>query len=258
MQLEFFAIAFGICIVIMAISWYVAKRLNFFSLVDVVWSYGIGLIALLFNVVGNGHWQRRLVVTGLVLFWSLRLGTHLLLRLKAKFPTEDYRYLEIKNRWGKSSNHKFFWFFQFQAISQPILCIPFYLASQIDQPLNWIDVIAFLVCIIAVFGESIADAQLKHFKSTPANKAKVCEVGLWKYSRHPNYFFEWIIWCGFSMFALQSSSWFLGLLSPVVMYLLLNYMTGVPPTESQSIKSKGDLYISYQTRVSRFFLWFPK
>ncbi len=245
-------------IVIMFFSWRLAVRLNFYSLVDVAWSFGVGLIAVIYGFLGQGEVGRRMLFSALALVWSVRLGTHLWLRLKIKFPEEDLRYTKIKDTWQESTKRKFFWFFQFQAISQPILCIPFMLASQSVLPLSWIDILAVGISFVGVIGESISDMQLKKFKSKSQNKGLVCDSGLWRYSRHPNYFFEWIIWCGFSCFGFSNPQGYLSLISPTLMFVLLNYVTGVPPAEEQSLSSKREFFQAYQKRTNRFFPWVPR
>jgi steroid 5-alpha reductase family enzyme len=196
-------------------------------------------------------------VSTLLTFWSARLGTHLLLRLKEKFPKEDQRYEKLKASWQPNSESRFFWFFQFQALSQPVLCIPIYLAMGSLAQLSVVDFIGTLLCLMGLVGEAAADSQLKSFKASKENLGKVCDLGLWKYSRHPNYFFEWLIWCGFSCFGLSSQYWYLSPLSAAIIYVLLNYMTGIPPAEEQSLLSKGDKYRAYQAKTSRFFPWVP-
>ena len=107
-------------------------------------------------------------------------------------------------------------------------------------------------------GEALADAQLKRFKKNAANKGKVCDVGLWNYSRHPNYFFESMIWVGYFLVALNADYGWIGILSPLTITLLLFRVTGIPLTEEQSIRSKGDAYKEYQRTTSMFVPWFKK
>ena len=242
----------------MLFAWLIAVRWNFYSLVDIAWAYGIGLIALIYGSIGEGAISRRGLLVVLATIWSLRLGTHLLLRLKGEFPEEDRRYTKIKTSWGISAKKNFFWFFQFQAVSQPILCIPLALAAESASPLNVFDFLSVFICLIGVVGESTSDSQLKRFRADPKNSGQVCNVGLWRYSRHPNYFFEWIIWCGFACLGLSSSWGLISVFAPILMFFLLNFVTGVPPVEAQSLLSKGDLYRKYQSQTSRFFPWFSK
>ena len=102
------------------------------------------------------------------------------------------------------------------------------------------------IVFLSLCGESLADGQLAAFRRKPENKGQVCNVGLWRYSRHPNYFFEWCIWVGFGVFALCSHLGWIGLLAPFSIYYLLRYKTGVPMAEESSLKSKGDRFREYQ------------
>jgi steroid 5-alpha reductase family enzyme len=114
------------------------------------------------------------------------------------------------------------------------------------------------VWAISIVGEGIADAQLKMFKNNPANKGKVCSQGLWNYSRHPNYFFESMIWVGYFLFALNADYGWLAILSPITILFLVLKLTGIPMTEEQSLRSKGDLFREYQRTTSVFVPWFKK
>ena len=112
--------------------------------------------------------------------------------------------------------------------------------------------------LLALGGEALADAQLAAFKRDSANKGRVCAVGLWRFSRHPNYFFEWLIWVAFFVFALGSPRGWVAIIGPAsILYLLLR-VTGIPLTEEQALRSKGDAYRRYQQTTSAFIPWFPK
>jgi steroid 5-alpha reductase family enzyme len=112
--------------------------------------------------------------------------------------------------------------------------------------------------LIGMVGEAIADWQLEKFKKDPANKGKTCTAGLWNYSRHPNYFFEWLMWIGCATIALASPWGWLGLLSPALILYFLLGATGIPATEAQALRSRGDEYRAYQRSTNAFVPWFPK
>ena len=111
---------------------------------------------------------------------------------------------------------------------------------------------------VAVAGEALADAQLAAFKRNPANRGGVCAVGLWRYSRHPNYFFECLIWVSYALFAFGSPGGWLALIGPAAILYLLLRVTGIPLTEEQSLRSRGEAYRRYQETTSAFLPWFPK
>lgn len=218
---------------------------------DIVWAYGIGALTLIIVLVADGAIEKRILALFFSTLWSLRLGTYLAFRLKSHFPKEDKRYVDLKKKWGAG---KFFGFFQFQGLSQVLFSLPLlFLAKDTDPNFTLFTFVGLFIFAIGIGGETIADRQLSHFRKKHENKDKVCKFGLWKYSRHPNYFFEWITWCGISISALSAPYGYVGLLSPLLMYLTLNYLTGVPAAEEQSLRSKGDLYREYQRTTNRFF-----
>ncbi len=239
----------------MFLTWVYAQKINYYSLVDVAWSFGIGLLTVVFAMTANGALSKKLMALVLALCWSIRLGTHLAIRLKSQFPVEDSRYVALKSKWDKT---QFLIFFLFQGLSQVLFCLPFlFLVQDKDSSISSLTVIGILLFVFGFAGEFIADNQLNAFRLSPENKGKVCDRGLWKYSRHPNYFFEWILWCGIAIAAVPSPNGFFAILSPVVMYLTLNFLTGVPATELQLLKSKGSLYLEYQKKTNRFFPGMP-
>lgn len=256
--LLYFSLAAAIACVVMAIAFAVALRLNFFSLVDVVWAFSFGLIAICFGIVTNSF-DERWVFIGMMLLWSIRLGAYLLARLHAHFPNEDSRYIELREKWSEEIVPRFAKFFWAQALSVVILCTPLILITA--NPVTSIGPLAkaaILLWLIGVIGEAIADAQLRAFKMDPKNHGQVCEVGLWRMCRHPNYFFEWIIWCSFGIYGLAAPLGILSLIAPIMMFYLLYFVSGVPPAEAHSIKSKGQLYLDYQRHTNKFFPGMPK
>jgi steroid 5-alpha reductase family enzyme len=115
------------------------------------------------------------------------------------------------------------------------------------------EIVGTALVFVSLCGETLADGQLAAFRRREENKGKVCTIGLWRYSRHPNYFFEWMIWVGFGVFALGSAYGWIGLIAPASIYYLLRYKTGVPMAEESSLKSKGDAFRDYQTTTNEFF-----
>jgi len=156
-------------------------------------------------------------------------------------------------------NAKMFQFFQFQALLLVTLSVPFLLAARNRAPsLHPLEVAAVVLWLVALFGETLADAQLAAFKRDAANRGRVCDSGLWRWSRHPNYFFEWLIWVAFALFALASPWGWIALYCPALMLFFLLKVTGVSYTESQLLRSKGESYRRYQERTSTFVPWPPK
>ncbi|NBX33906.1 DUF1295 domain-containing protein [bacterium] len=243
-------------LVLFALTWLLARRLDNWSIVDVVWSYGFALVAALLAFVAPapGGWTSFALHALLLAAWSLRLGTHLGLRILGHLDVEDGRYLKMRAAWGKHLAYKMGVFYFQQAIALTILALPL-LASWTDPcGVRTVHVIGAFVVGVGMLGEAIADLQLTRFKRDPARRGQVCDRGLWAWSRHPNYFGEWLIWVGFALL-----SWtplllgVPGLLCAGGMYYLLNHVTGIPLTEQQLLASKGAAYADYQTRVPAFW-----
>jgi len=250
----------------MAATAWMGKRLRNNSVVDVVWAFGFTPVILIFTLApaflhkpANLSLQTlTLGATGLL--WSLRLGTHLLYRVRSHHPVEDVRYAKLREEWGPNTNRKMFWFFQLQGLLQILLSTPFLITSLAPHPSpwHWSHSLGLGLWIVAWLGEATADRQLAHFRSSPSNKGQVCQHGLWRYSRHPNYFFEWLMWAAYACFALIAPSGWMALISPILMFHFLRNVTGIPMTEALSLQSKGEAYRRYQNTTNAFWPWFPK
>ena len=230
-----------------------ARRLDNYGVVDVAWSYAFGLLAGFYAIAGAGWPGRRFVLAAMVAVWSLRLGTHLLVRVAGHHPVEDSRYVQLRRDWAQGFQRKMFGFFQLQALSVIGLGIGFLLSAQNPRPgLQPLEIAGVGLWLIGLLGESVADAQLAAFKRVPAHRGRVCDVGLWRYSRHPNYFFEWLIWVAYFVFALASPWGWLAVIGPAGILFLLLRVTGIPMAEEQSLRSKGEAYRRYQETTSAF------
>jgi steroid 5-alpha reductase family enzyme len=247
---------------IMTALWLLGIRHRNFSYVDIGWSANFAVLALVYGLLGDGAPARRLLLGGMFAFWGLRLAWHLAARIVGE--PEEGRYVHLRGKWGgrgeRGLNLAFLAFFQLQAALNLFLSLPLLIAcldpAPVIRPLEWL---AVAVWALGLAGESIADAQLRRFKAAPANKGRVCAVGLWRYSRHPNYFFEWTIWIAYALFALASPPWgWLGLLMPALMLHFLVNVTGIRATEEQALRSRGDAYRRYQESTSAFVPWFPR
>lgn len=231
-----------------------ARRIDNYGVVDVAWAYAFGFVALLYAGFAEGWEPRRYLLALIVVGWSARLGTHLYLRVAGHHPEEDGRYREMRERWSANFAWEMFKFFQIQAVSVVVLAAPFFLAMRNPAPgFHWLEWAALALFVLALGGESLADAQLNAFKRDPANRGRVCDVGLWGRSRHPNYFFEWLVWVSFALFALASPWGWIGLIAPAAILHLLLRVTGIPLTEQQAVRSRGEAYRDYQRRVPAFF-----
>jgi steroid 5-alpha reductase family enzyme len=229
--------------------------------VDTVWSFLVGaasVTATLVPVSGwEGDWHRRLLLAAIATLWSSRLGLHILRRTLR--GGEDPRYAKLKEEWGERWRWRLFLFLQIQAAAALLLTTTVFTAAR--NPAigwQWSDIAGIAIIVIAVVGEGIADAQLARFRSADANRGKVCDIGLWGLSRHPNYFFQWLGWLGYAIVAIgPAGDWGWGCLAlagPALMYWLLVHVSGIPPLEAHMMRSRGAAFAAYARRVNAFWL----
>jgi steroid 5-alpha reductase family enzyme len=257
LQLWLAALLFAV--VLMALIWRLAVRIGNAGIVDIAWAAGFTPVVILYAVAGSGAVARRALIALMVSTWSLRLGAYLYLRVRSHHPREDRRYARLRSDWGAQVHRKMFGFFQLQAALLAVLSAPWLLICLNRQaglqPLEWA---ACLLWLAAIAGEALADRQLQRFKADPASRGAVCQRGLWHYSRHPNYFFEWLVWMAYFVMALASPWGWLTLYCPALMLYFLLRVTGIPLTEQLSLQTKGSAYADYQRRTSAFVPWWPK
>lgn len=253
------ALGFILMLILMAALWALHLKLRNAAVVDVGWAAGLGMLALLYAATGTSRLPLRLLLAILVGIWSSRLAWHLYRDRVADGTPEEGRYVHLRAHWGPRANHFFLYFFLGQGVLNGILAIPFLLAAFNPGrgPGLW-QGLAAILWLAAVLGESLADAQLKGFKEDPASKGRVCRKGLWNYSRHPNYFCEWLVWCAYALLASGAPWAWLGWISPAIILFLLLKVSGIPPTEKQALRSRGAAYAEYQRSVNAFFPWFPR
>jgi steroid 5-alpha reductase family enzyme len=252
-------ISLGIICTIMFIAWLWATRIGNASVVDVFWAFNFAVIAITVWLLADGDPARKGLVCSLALLWSLRLGAHLGNRVLSHLDEEEGRYQQLRKEWSDNVNVKFLIFFQAQALSNVVLAIPFFIIALNKSPqLSVIEYIGASLWLVSIAGEGIADRDLAQFKKNPANKGKVCRQGLWNYSRHPNYFFQLMMWISVLIFALGSPYGWVAVICPLSIGYLLFKVTGIPMTEEQSLRSKGPAYVEYQRTTSVFVPWFKK
>lgn len=242
----------------MTCLWIAGRALGNHAIVDVGWTYLVGAIGVAIAGAGPGAPTRRLAVAVLFGLWSIRLGTYLLRDRVAGRRPEDGRYTTLRNEWGTTADRRFFWFYQVQAVAAVFFALPA-LAPSLNPAatLSWLEWLAMLLFLVALTGEARADRQLARFKADPAHRGATCRVGLWRYSRHPNYFFEWIVWVALAIFSSASPSGAIAVACPLAMLYLLFKVTGIPATEAQAVRSRGDDYRRYQSTTSAFVPWWP-
>lgn len=238
--------------ILFTITWLIQLRTKNAAIVDTVWSVSYPLLAMVYFVLINGYAVRQLLILVMVSVWGLRLAAYLYSRTIGK--PEDVRYTALRKLWGDNQNILMLRFYYFQAALAVLLSFPFALLMLNTTPsLNFYEYIGVVVWLMAVVGESLADDQLRKFKEDPSNKGKICDRGLWYYSRHPNYFFEWQVWVSFFIMALGSAWGFVTILCPLAMYYFLTQVTGIKYTEASMLKSRGQAFVEYQKSTSSFF-----
>lgn len=244
----------------MAGAWAVAMRTGRSGWIDAIWSFAVGLFgtaAALLPLGAEAFWPRQGLVAGLVLLWSLRLGCHIAARTMGD-GADDPRYRELKKEWGPHFRARLFLFLQIQAAAAFVLVLSVMAAAHNPVP-GWRigDGLGVALLVVSVLGEGIADRQLTAFRASASGKGQVCERGLWGWSRHPNYFFEWLGWLAYAAIAIAPHAGYppgwLALAGPVMMYWLLVHVSGIPPLEAHMLRSRGGAFRDYQRRVNAFW-----
>ncbi|WNC93052.1 DUF1295 domain-containing protein [Paraburkholderia sp. FT54] len=243
-------------IVIFSAVWGWQLRSENAGMVDPIWAYSLGLVAVLYAILGTGNpFARALTALG-GLIWGVRLGTHLWKRNAGK--PEDARYRRFREEWGDRAATRMFWFFQLQVVISMLLSIAFLVPSYRDTaPAAGLIVLAVVVWIVSVAGEAMADRQLQNFKAVPANREAVCRVGLWRYSRHPNYFFECVHWLAYIALSVGTPWGWFTLLPPGLMAFLLLNLSGIPLLEA-SMAKRRPAYADYMRTTSALIPWPPR
>ena len=242
----------------MFVLWLLQLRTGNAGVVDAAWALSIAGLAILSATLAHGWSARRVAIAIVMGVWGARLGFYIL-RDRVIGKPEDGRYTELRREYGASVRLRMLWFFQIQALAAVFFALPAFIASANTTPhFSWIEVLALCLWCVAFAGEVVADSQLGRFKAEPGNRGRTCQVGLWRHSRHPNYFCEWLMWIAFALFALTSPLGAAAILCPIVMLYLLLRVTGVPLAEAQARRSRGDDYRRYQQTTNAFFPWRPR
>ena len=251
-------LSLGAVLAYMTAIWVVSLVLHNASIVDVFWGLGFLLLAAVYFVTTDGFIGRKVLIAALVAVWGLRLSLHILWRNWGK--GEDYRY----RAWRENAGARFWWVSLFQVfllqgtllwvISAPLLAAQFY-----DSPddLTVVDLAGAFLWAIGFFFEAVGDWQLARFKVDPANRGKVMQNGLWRYTRHPNYFGDAAAWWGYFVIAAGTVDGLWTLFSPVLMTVLLLRVSGVALLERAQVQTKPQ-YRAYIESTSAFLPWFPR
>jgi steroid 5-alpha reductase family enzyme len=260
------AIQWASLALIMAGGWAAWRATRNSGWIDVTWTFAVGVVGAISAILPLGPASdgfNHLIVAAMIAAWALRLGLYIASRTAG--ITDDPRYAKIIEDWGDQAERNMFWFLQVQAFFGVFFVLAVALAAANPAPfLSPGPLLGLIVFLLGIACSATADSQLASFKEEKVagrTAKRVCDGGLWAYSRHPNYFFEVVIWSAFAIFALDfSGAWnwgLIALLAPLCMYWLLRYVSGVPPLEEHMVARYGDDYRAYQKRVSVFVPWPP-
>src|SRR3569832_370962 len=241
----------------MAGAWIVQQRTGNSGWVDTIWTFSVGLVGAAcarWPLENGAPYARHWLGAALVAAWSFRLG--LLIAVRTSGISDDPRYAAFAKEWGLAAPRRMFIFLQNQGLGSIPLVFATFVAAHFPQPgLRLRDYLGATILLLGIVGEALADSQLKQFREGPGHGGEVCDAGLWRWSRHPNYFFEWLGWLAYPVIAISPHyvwGW-ASLLAPAFMYWILVYVTGIPPLEAQMLRSRGERYRDYQARTSIFF-----
>ena len=245
-------------VLFMVALWALDLRVCNASIADVGFCVGMIAAVLWYARLASGEPERKFFVVLMVCLYAGRLGLYILLnRILGK--AEDARYQRLRRDWGARARINMFAYFQLQAIAVAAFSLPFLVVIQNPRPPFGLEELAgFFLWLIAVSGETIADRQLAQFRSKPWNKNRVYREGLWYYSRHPNYFFEWLHWWAYVVMGIGAPSWPLTLIGPIGMGWALLKVSGIPLAEQQALKTRGEDYREYQRTTNALIPWWPK
>jgi steroid 5-alpha reductase family enzyme len=258
-MMPFLVILAGMAVVMTA-AWLLQRAVRNGGWVDVFWTFGTGVACVLAAMWPEpaANATRQVLVAGLAAVWSIRLGGYIAHRVATS--SEDTRYAGLREEWGANFQANMFWLVIVQAPATAILTLTVFVAAHGGAAeFGLRDWLGALVLVVAIAGEGLADEQMRKFKRE-GHHAAVMDGGLWGWSRHPNYFFEWFGWLAYPVIAFDPTepwSWATWI-APVIMFLILRFGTGVPALEKTMLKSRGDKFRDYQRRVSAFFPLPPK
>lgn len=250
--------AYLVMAVVMAGLWVLQRRVRNASIADVGWCMGLIVVVLWYTTQASVGIERIILTSMLVVLYAGRLGRYILFNRVIGKP-EDARYRRLREQWGDSEPVKMFAYFQLQALAVAVFSVPFLvLLWNPRPPSSMIELVGLLIWGVAISGEARADRQLEEFRADPRNHGRVCRDGLWRFSRHPNYFFEWLHWCSYVVMTTGAPGWVFSWIGPIGMGYALLRVTGIPPAEAQALESRGEEYRSYQRTTNAFFPWFPR
>lgn len=242
--------------IFMTVLFLIAQVIKNNSIVDIGWGIGFIVIAVAGMIASEIYAPRQLLLSAMILCWGLRLAVYIFIRNKGK--GEDYRYRQWREEWGRHVVWRsFLQVFMLQGFIMLLIALPLMAVNASPaNTLTWIDVAGFLVWSVGFYFEAVSDYQMMQFKKEPGSKGKIMTRGLWKYSRHPNYFGEALLWWGIFLVSISAGYWWISIISPALITFLLLKVSGVAMLEK---KYKGNAeFEAYAERTSAFLPLPPK
>jgi steroid 5-alpha reductase family enzyme len=234
------------------------RRTGDATAVDVGWAASLTILAVLYGVFAAGEVEHKALIAGLAGLENLRIASVVLRRVG---KGEDTRYQELRARWRAKGREQltFAIFYQAQAALAALLSIPILLAAlNSHNGLEPLECAGAAMWACGALFEAVADRQLREHKANPQNRGKTMRSGLWRYSRHPNYFGQWLTWVAYALVATAAPWGWIAWFAPALMLYLILFVTGVKPSEEAAVKSRGEDFRRYQRETSPFVPWFPK
>lgn len=251
------ALGLGLVTLAMLALWAAQRRTRNAGYVDVGWALSLAGQAALYAWLAPGWAPRSWLLAAMVGVWAGRLSVHLLRRLRGR--PEEGRYAALRQEWGPQADRNMLVLHLGQALLSAALALPFLLVSLDPTPgLGWRELAGAALWWIGLGGEALADQQLARFLAEEGGRGRVCQRGLWNVSRHPNYFFEIVLWLGWGVFCSASAGGVWPWLGPLAITASLLFVTGIPPTEAQALRTKGEAYRRYQRTTSPLIPWRKK
>jgi steroid 5-alpha reductase family enzyme len=247
----------GLAAGLMVVVWLWSLRLRDVSIVDIVWGLAGALMALSSFLMADGAPPRKFLITAMTVIWGCRLALHIGLRKSGK--GEDFRYAAMRaERPDTFPRRSLVTVFLFQAFLIWVISMPAQVAQLHPEPrgLTILDLLGLGIWAVGFAFEALSDRQLRAFLADPANRGKVMDKGLWRFSRHPNYFGDSLIWWGIFLVAAATPGGWMTLFSPLLMTIFLMRISGVPLLE-QALAERREGYREYMERTSSFFPWRP-
>ena len=243
-------IALGATLAFAVLGWLASLIKRDVSIVDSMWSLMFLICTLFYLDINDSVSPRALLVLGLMVVWSLRLAAYITWRNWGE--GEDYRYQRMRQDNSPHFDIKSIYIvFGLQAALAWFISLPLLAAATSNSPLGALDIVGVVVWLIGFIFESVGDYQLARFRADPANKGRVLNTGLWRYTRHPNYFGDFCVWWGFYLIALSAGGWW-SIASPLLMSFLLLKVSGVAMLE-KNISGRRPEYADYIAKTNAFF-----